>query len=69
MQDRSYTVMMIDPDYPHHSNGQFYLHWLVTNIPVNQYPNTCLLYLAIFVTENFPFAKQINNIKKFHDSN
>lgn len=35
LQDRSYTLMMIDPDYPHHSNGQFYLHWLVTNIPVN----------------------------------
>ncbi|XP_031625891.1 protein RICE FLOWERING LOCUS T 1-like [Contarinia nasturtii] len=31
--DRTYTVMMIDPDYPHHQNGQFYLHWLVTNIP------------------------------------
>lgn len=25
---------MIDPDFPHYSTGQFYLHWLVTNIPV-----------------------------------
>lgn len=34
-QDRTYTVMMIDPDYPHHAAGQFYLHWLITNIPVS----------------------------------
>lgn len=34
-QDRSYTIMMIDPDYPHYTTGQFYLHWLVTNIPVS----------------------------------
>lgn len=33
-QDRTYTVMMIDPDYPHYKTGEFYLHWLVTNVPV-----------------------------------
>lgn len=27
--------MMIDPDFPHYTTGQFYLHWLVTNIPVS----------------------------------
>lgn len=29
--------MMIDPDYPHHAAGQFYLHWLITNIPVSDF--------------------------------
>lgn len=33
LQDRTYTIMMVDPDYPHHAPGQFYLHWLITNIP------------------------------------
>lgn len=34
-QDRTYTVMMLDPDYPHHAAGKFYLHLLITNIPVS----------------------------------
>lgn len=42
-KDRTYTLMMIDPDYPHHSNGQFYLHWLVTNIPVSIF---CKIFIA-----------------------
>lgn len=26
-------VMMIDPDAPNHGPGEFYLHWMVLNIP------------------------------------
>lgn len=52
IQDKTYTVMMIDPDYPHHSAGQFYLHWLVTNIPVSSpsfflKPKMAILIFAI----------------------
>lgn len=35
LQDKSYTILMIDPDSPLHNAGQFYLHWAVTNVPVS----------------------------------
>lgn len=27
-------VVMVDPDAPSHAVGEFYLHWMVMNIPV-----------------------------------
>lgn len=35
-QDRHYTVMMLDPDAPNHRPGQFYLHWMIVNVPVSK---------------------------------
>lgn len=35
LQNKSYTILMIDPDSPLHSSDQFYLHWAVTNVPVS----------------------------------
>ncbi|XP_037028410.1 phosphatidylethanolamine-binding protein 4-like [Bradysia coprophila] len=32
-ESKSYTIIMIDPDSPLHSSGQFFLHWAVTNVP------------------------------------
>lgn len=29
-------VLMVDPDAPNHVIGEFYLHWLVMNIPVRR---------------------------------
>lgn len=49
---------MIDPDYPHYGTGQFYLHWLVTNIPVS------VVFSWVEITKNgysffsFSFIKQ-----------
>lgn len=34
-QDKTYMVLMVDPDAPNHVIGEFYLHWLVMNIPVS----------------------------------
>ena len=31
-----YTIMMLDPDAPNSGAGQFYVHWIVTNIPVRK---------------------------------
>ncbi|KAJ6636781.1 Phosphatidylethanolamine-binding protein 4 [Pseudolycoriella hygida] len=32
-EEKSYTLLMVDPDSPLHNAGQFYLHWAVTNVP------------------------------------
>lgn len=35
LKEKTYTVVMVDPDVPHHDTGEFYLHWMVVNIPVS----------------------------------
>lgn len=50
--------MMIDPDYPHHAAGQFYLHWLITNIPVSVFFPVWFLFqfrkmLVCYISFNF----------------
>lgn len=47
--------MMIDPDYPHHAAGQFYLHWLITNIPVSVFffSSISLKKLVCYIRFNF----------------
>ncbi|KAG8240930.1 hypothetical protein J6590_098371 [Homalodisca vitripennis] len=29
-----YTVVMVDPDAPNHPEGKYYLHWIISNIPM-----------------------------------
>lgn len=35
LQTKFYTIIMLDPDAPNNNRGQFYLHWIVSNVPVN----------------------------------
>ncbi|XP_063231698.1 protein D3-like [Bacillus rossius redtenbacheri] len=30
--EKTYTLIMVDPDAPNHSEGQYWLHWIVANI-------------------------------------
>ncbi|KAL0269498.1 UNVERIFIED_CONTAM: hypothetical protein PYX00_007207 [Menopon gallinae] len=34
-EDKTYTVICIDPDAPNHEKGEYYLHWLVSNVNGN----------------------------------
>lgn len=33
LQDKTYTVVALDPDAPHQKKGEYHLHWVIANIP------------------------------------